>query len=187
MKMIELKCKECRTMFFRPLKEHKRTTKLGRMVFCSLSCSMSHINRNNMPPMSKNRRIECAERIKKYAGNRQDGLSPFRYFITKSKSKNRQHLGTPNITPLYLKTLWERQKGKCSYTNLQMILPKNTQAFHNSGSPIRASLDRIDSSKGYVEGNVEFVCYAINLAKNSFAREQMKEFLHSIALSITQP
>ena len=53
--------------------------------------------------------------------------------------------------------------------------------------PRKASLDRINSSKGYVKGNVEFVCSSINLAKNSFTREQMKEFLRSIDLGVTQP
>lgn len=55
-------------------------------------------------------------------------------------------------------------------------------AYHSkeSCSLKRASLDRIDSSKGYIKGNVEFVCYAINLAKNSFTRDEMKEFLKEV-------
>lgn len=56
---------------------------------------------------------------------------------------------------------------------------------------MKASLDRIDSSKGYIEGNVEFVCSAINLAKNNFSKEAMVSFLQETiaslnALSVTQ-
>jgi hypothetical protein len=57
----------------------------------------------------------------------------------------------------------------CPYTGKKMSLGKET-------SPYSASLDRIDSSKGYMKGNVEFVCLAVNLAKQSFSREQMMTF-----------
>lgn len=43
-------------------------------------------------------------------------------------------------------------------------------------TPYQASLDRIDSSRGYVKGNVEFVCLAVNFAKSTFSKEQMLEF-----------
>ena len=73
-----------------------------------------------------------------------------------------------------------------------MVLPKNTNRIHNSRTLIRASLDRIDSSKGYIDGNVEFVCYGINLAKNNFSKSEMLNFINSIrydgnTLGITQP
>jgi len=80
----------------------------------------------------------------------------------------------------YLRQLWENQDGTCPYTKIRMLLPKTSgDSFR---SPKKASLDRIDSSKGYERGNVEFVCCAINLAKNSFTREQMKEFLKEIVV-----
>jgi hypothetical protein len=36
-------------------------------------------------------------------------------------------------------------------------------------------LDRVDSSKGYIEGNVQWVHKTINLMKQSF---NQKEFIH---------
>lgn len=78
----------------------------------------------------------------------------------------------------YLKQLWENQKGICSYTGIKMLLPETSA--HVVRSPKKASLDRIDSSKEYVRGNVEFVCQAINLAKNAFTREEMKAFISEI-------
>jgi hypothetical protein len=44
----------------------------------------------------------------------------------------------------------------------------------------KASLDRIDSTKGYIKGNVEFVCLAINYAKNKFSKEDTLTFLNEI-------
>ena len=72
-----------------------------------------------------------------------------------------------------------------------MILPRNTLEYNKTKSLMKASLDRIDSSKGYVEGNVEFVCCAINLAKNDFCKEAVVDFLNQTtaslnALSVTQ-
>ncbi len=78
----------------------------------------------------------------------------------------------------YLKELWESQNGICPYTGIKMLLPETTSQMFRS--PKKASLDRIDSSKEYTRGNVEFVCQAINLAKNSFTREEMKEFISEI-------
>lgn len=176
MKTIKLICHECGTPFPRLLKEHKRSLKLKRPEFCSLTCNTIHRNKKLPSDFYKK---NCYD-ISKHSGNRQNNISPFRYFIAKSKAKNRRQYGAPNITPEYLRKLWDIQKGICPYTKLSMILPKNTLDFHEINSPQRASLDRIDSTKGYIEGNVEFVCYAINLAKNSFTREEMKEFIAKI-------
>ena len=41
--------------------------------------------------------------------------------------------------------------------------------------PKTASIDRIDSSKGYTKGNVQWVCVFANLAKNTFKDELIKE------------
>jgi hypothetical protein len=133
--------------------------------------------------MSVENRKKCGEKIKIHAGNRQDKNSPFRYFLGKSNSASRVKLyGHSLLTLEYLTELWDSQAGICPYTNLKMKLPKNTLEYHSkiSRCPTRASLVRIDSSKGYVPGNVEFVCYTINLAKNTFSREEMLEFISKI-------
>jgi hypothetical protein len=114
--------------------------------------------------------------------NRRDEFSPFKYYVNKSRSAERiKWYGQPNITVEYLKSLWDKQDGKCPYTGLKMDLPRTTRDHDiKVGNPYKASLDRIDSDKGYVEGNVEFVCYAINLAKNHLSREQMLDFVARI-------
>ena len=176
MKTIKVKCAECGTEFEKLTKEVKRSTTLGRLHFCNLSCSVSHRNKQLTPEFRKK---YCYD-ISKHAGCRQNEYSSFRYFINKSKSRKKYE--NSNIDLQYLKELWEKQNGICPYTNLKMLLPKNTLDYHSKKSccPKRASLDRIDSTKGYIKGNVEFICYAINLAKNSFTREEMKKFFSEI-------
>ena len=44
-----------------------------------------------------------------------------------------------------------------------------------------ASLDRIDSSKGYVPGNIQCVHKDINALKTDFSEERFLELIHMIA------
>lgn len=176
MNTITVKCDECGASFEKLEKEATRSKKLGRKNFCNLTCSVTYRNKH----MSIENRKICGETIRKYAYKRtSDELSPFREIFRRIKmrihEKNKKY--ETNIDISYLKELWNAQKGICPYTGIKMILPKNTSNVDTIRSLKKASLDRIDSSEGYVKGNIEFVCYAINMAKNSFTRDEMKEFL----------
>ena len=107
-----------------------------------------------------------------------DEFSPFRTFLMLCKHNVRKKKFEFNLDLEYLKNLWESQKGKCPYSNIEMLL-SNT-AYGKQFKPISASLDRIDSNKGYVKGNVEFVCLAMNYAKNKFSREEFSNFVTNI-------
>lgn len=95
-----------------------------------------------------------------------------------------KHGSDINIDTSYLKTLWETQRGICPYTGIKMLLPNNTKTYAKVHSLRKASLDRIDSTKGYTKGNVEFVCYAINLAKNKFTKDEMKDFIRELRRNV---
>jgi hypothetical protein len=56
--------------------------------------------------------------------------------------------------------LFSKQQGKCAITGVEMTFdPINGRKQTN------ISIDRIDSSRGYEEGNVQLVCLVINLMK----------------------
>lgn len=175
MKTEKIKCEECGNEVEKPYSEVKRNKNLKRPNFCNLSCSATHRNKHTSP---EQRAQWNAYDISKHAGNNLDELSPFRPYLNKGKFSNIKH--GMSLTPEYLKSLWDTQRGICPYTGIKMLLPKCTSDSFKIHSLKKASLDRIDSSKGYIEGNVEFVCTAINYAKNSFTREEMKEFLSEI-------
>jgi ribosomal protein L33 len=107
--------------------------------------------------------------------NRLDGLSAFREILANSKKSSRVKKLQIDITLSYLKNLWDNQKGNCSYLGIPMHLSKRGECKPNS-----ASLDRIDSSKGYVQGNVEFVCLFVNYGKNKFSKEDTLNFLKEL-------
>ena len=64
-----------------------------------------------------------------------------------------------------LRGLWDKQNGLCYYTGLPMT---NTNDYH-SGNPNVATVDRIDSSKGYIEGNVVLCCSIVNRMKQNMS------------------
>ena len=61
-----------------------------------------------------------------------------------------------------------------------MEMPRSSQDEDIKKSPTKLSLDRIDPSIGYIKGNVEFVCYCVNVMKNDFSKDQMLHFVKLI-------
>jgi len=111
---------------------------------------------------------------------RLDQYSPFKYSLNKARSRSKSRNETTDLTLEYLKEIWENQKGLCSYTNIKMELPRSSQDEDIKKSPTKLSLDRIDPNIGYIKGNVEFVCYCVNVMKNDFTKEQMIAFINKI-------
>jgi hypothetical protein len=73
-----------------------------------------------------------------------------------------------SISMEYAWNLFQKQKGKCALSGVDMLLDpswgKNTKMGQSKHT---ASLDRIDSSKGYIEGNVQWVHKAVNKMKSN--------------------
>ena len=148
---------------------------MGYRVSCSRSCTATMRNKE----FSKGN----ISFLKGYERNRQDEYSSFKYYLGKTRAQGRiLRYGESNLTLEYLQKLWSQQNGICPYTKYEMILPKNTNEYSKYHSPKKASLDRIDSTKGYVIGNVEFVCLLVNLAKNGFSKDEIMLFFQNLPL-----
>lgn len=83
---------------------------------------------------------------------------------------------------LTIKYIWEvflKQNGRCALTG--MTLTFATIAEQKRGLVQTASLDRIDSSKGYVEGNVQWVHKDVNCMKNDIPQERFIEYCKLVA------
>lgn len=81
-----------------------------------------------------------------------------------------------NVTIQYLHDLFEKQKGLCKYSGIKLTIPEKWNDKHYT-----ASLDRIDSGKGYVEGNVQWVHKDVNKMKNSYKEDYFLEMCCKIA------
>ncbi len=172
MKTIKLQCIYCSKFFEKELKEYRRQIKNNKDKFyCSLSCVS--IQRNIDFPGKGNPHLLIPN-------NKRDQYTPFRYYILKGNYRNKKKNYGCDITVEYLKDLWEIQKGICPFTGWNLILPNNTKNMWDKPNPANASLDRIDNSKGYIEGNVRFVAVMANYARNNFTDDQLIEFCKSV-------
>ena len=81
----------------------------------------------------------------------------------KSHAKRRKILFDVEIE--YLWDLFLQQGGKCALTNEPLKFPTSNLDEKT------ASLDRINSSKGYIENNVQWVHKDINLMKQQFSQD----------------
>ena len=71
------------------------------------------------------------------------------------------------ITSEDLKTMWEKQEGKCALSGVYLT-------HHKDGSGVKeynASIDRISGEKGYTIQNTQLVCYRINIMKNTLSED----------------
>jgi len=71
----------------------------------------------------------------------------------------------------YMLNIYKDQDGKCALSGLPM-----SHQYHDLYS---MSVDRIDSSIGYIKGNVQLVCKAVNLMKNNDSNEAVTDFFEA--------
>jgi hypothetical protein len=86
-----------------------------------------------------------------------------------------------NVSIEYLWDLYQKQNGKCALTGLDIYLTSQKKfdtvtKVENKNrnidySKFNASLDRIDSSIGYVEGNLQWVGRKVNIIKNDIHQD----------------
>lgn len=76
--------------------------------------------------------------------------------VIRAKKKNIEW----NLSLEFLLSLWEKQQAMCAYSGVPLTFEDN--------HPHTVSLDRLDSSKGYTEDNVQFVCTIVNYIKQRF-------------------
>lgn len=111
-------------------------------------------------------------RVKERSANDID-LS-FSKLINQAKQRAKTHNREFEIDVAYLKRLWAIQKGLCKYSKLPMSLQIGSK--HN-----RASLDRINSNKGYVVGNCQLVLFGINAFKGDMSNNEFIKLCKSVA------
>jgi hypothetical protein len=70
------------------------------------------------------------------------------------------------------------QNKKCPYTNYDLILSASSMCRR---TPKNASLDRIDSNKGYLKGNIQWVYKKINILKNDLSHHEFIDLCHTVS------
>jgi hypothetical protein len=158
-------CDLCGTEYDKALSEVKRNKELNRKSYCSRRC-LGIVNNKNIPPEKRS-----TAHLQK--GSKKDQYSGFREFLRRIKNRKKHEC---NLDLQYLLDLWNKQEGKCIYTNISMVLPDGKL----KGTMFTASLDRIDSSIGYLKGNVQFTLTPINFMKSAMSDEDTKYLIKLI-------
>ena len=71
--------------------------------------------------------------------------------------------------------LFLEQNRKCALTGIILTFQKKSSEFDGT-----ASLDRIDSTKGYIKGNVQWVHKDVNLMKHQLTQENFVELCQKV-------
>lgn len=171
---IKLICPICNVEYNKDKSEHIRNTKLNRISYCSLSCAGRAENNNS--------RLATYPKfdLSPYRGNRADEYTLFRRYLKSAKNRKNK-IQNIDITLEDLKEVWEKQNGICPYSKINLLLAPTTFTIKFTENPFfYASLDRIDSSKGYTKDNIEFVSMGINFLKNHYSKEQVISFIQEL-------
>ena len=149
-KLLHVICK-CGSIDFK----QERYLLTGRSTSCK-SCSSKKTAKKFPPPV-------------KYTGC--EGLSGTHYLAIKAGATRRDILF--EVTPEYLWNLFTQQNGECALTGIPIVLKRSLKAQNVNWDVITASLDRIDSDVGYIEGNLWWVHKEVNRLKNNYSMDEL--------------
>lgn len=113
----------------------------------------------------------CANHNNNFAGRHND--IPITWFNMKMKSgKSRGYQW--DLTIEFVWEMYISQKGKCALSGVSI-------GWAKKGLTATASIDRIDSSEGYLIENVQLVHKDVNFMKQQFSQEYFIEICKAVA------
>lgn len=118
----------------------------------------------------KNTKFNSRWWLERFSQEELNLFSKLKNLCTKARLRNQEY--DPEVDWEYLFELWDQQNGLCAYSGL----PLSIEANH----PHVVSLDRVDSSKGYVKGNLQLVSWMVNKMKQDFGEDLFLEVCFKI-------
>ena len=138
---------------------------------CKCDCG-KEVNRTyNILVHSNGKSCGCLyEKNKYHTGYK--GICGSRFGDIKKGARNRNI--EFNVSIEYIWDLFEKQNKKCALTGIDITISETWTKF--ASNEWTASLDRIDSNKGYIEGNVWWIHKIVNKMKNNLDLEEFKHW-----------
>jgi hypothetical protein len=100
------------------------------------------------------------------------GLMPYTWFEMKRKGGISRGL-LWDLEPQDIINLYEQQNGLCALTNWPIT-------WSEKGLTATVSIDRIDSSEGYIKDNVQLLHKDVNMAKQQYSQDYFIEMCKAI-------
>jgi hypothetical protein len=91
-------------------------------------------------------------------------------------SSKRRGFAEYELTLDQLVSLWESQNGRCAVSGVVLT-------HHNDGTGVKdfnASIDRIDSTLGYIPGNIQLVALRVNIIKQALSTDMLYWWVKTI-------
>lgn len=155
---------------------HKKTVQPGcKLCYrCRKEKSLDDFNQTTTTKDKKSSYCKsCASEMIKFYRQQSPGHRLAVSMNTAKQSARKKELPFELSTELLI-SLWEKQNGLCYYSGTEMI-------FDGSGKPESVSIDRIDSSSGYIPDNVVLCCAYINKMKSD---QSIEIFTHWCSLIV---
>ena len=152
-----------------PKKRIEINDKFGRLIvkekrdkgrwYCQCSCGNMKLVNGSLLRTGSTKSCGCLNKEVHSTGH---GVITGSFFCDVKISAKNRHLDF-NIDIEYLDKLFKKQNGCCAISGLPIVIAPRKQKIQTT-----ASLDRIDSSVGYIQENVQFVHKHINVMKNNY-------------------
>lgn len=94
--------------------------------------------------------------------------NPLKFVLQQARRRARTNNWEFDLDIEYIQSIWT---GVCPILNVPLAIGQEAGSIPQTN---RGSLDRIDSSKGYVKGNVHFISSRANLIKNNATFEEFE-------------
>ena len=171
-KTAKVFCAECGSVFDKALSEIKRAEQRNGHHFCGHSCAAAYGNK-----LGQSQVIGELVRAGVKRSMAEKLMDVYRRTMANAKRRGIEaRLSEKEFAGLCL-----AGRGRCALTKIPFSWDEIGASGKHRRRPYLPSLDRIDSSKGYVAGNVRLVCVAANLAMNSWGEEVFFDILRRVA------
>lgn len=148
--------------------------KFGKAMWkVKCDCGTEKVVQGNALVSGKSRSCGCAQKewMKQSLGTGSGEMSGAFWYKVNRGAESRKHKVL--ITKEQASTLFDNQQHKCALSGIELNLDPHK-------GEITASLDRIDSSKDYQVGNVQWIHKTINKMKNNLGEEIFLDWVGKI-------
>lgn len=164
------------------LLEHSKSRNGHERYTCQCECGnqcnilKTHLRQGNTTHCGCNTPIYLGSTHPQWTGFGEISGEFWNSHIVNSANGNKRKEIELSVTKEYVWNLFLKQKRKCALSGIELKFP-----IKNKDKSWTASLDRIDSSKGYIEGNVQWVHKDVNMMKNKFNNKYFIEMCNKIS------
>jgi hypothetical protein len=150
--------------------EFSHTDKLGHKIWkCECCCGKLCLQPSRY--LGKTKSCGCQRRSKNIKGEGEIYGSLFSGMRFAAKRRRIVF----DVSPKFLWQLFLKQERKCALSDLPLDFGRGKRGLFRT-----ASLDRIDSSKGYTEDNVQWVHRQVNVMKHELSYQEFQDLVERV-------